>query len=108
MNVRSNRLKVAPFRPLPLPNSTRPVSLAWIAGGAPGVTRSTVSPMAYPALSAVSTSSATSYGASGSSPSVSAITGLPVSAVAPVGLNASPGGPFPPTTLPFSPTTNTV
>ena len=108
MNLRSNRLKVAPFRPLPLPNSTRPVSLAWIAGGAPGVTRSTVSPTAYPALSAVSTSSATSYGASGCSPSVSSMIGLPVSAVAPVGLNASPGGPFPPTTLPFSPTTNTV
>ena len=56
----------------------------------------------------MSTSSATWYGASGSFPSVSSMIGLPVSAVAPDGLKARPGGPLPPTTFPSEPITKTV
>ena len=57
MNFVSKTVIVAPFRP-PDPNSTSPVSLAFMTGGRPGVASSTVSPSLKSPFSAVSTSSA--------------------------------------------------
>ena len=61
MNRVSKTVIVAPFRP-PDPNSTSPVSSAFITGGWPGVASLTVSPILKSPFSAVSTSSAIWFG----------------------------------------------